>query len=67
MKDMGLPLEMTPNYEDFSCQFSFNKTPLPQETDENFQVACFEQCPSRGALRQVSRCHQIEVKPQSQH
>ncbi|MEW5303291.1 MAG: hypothetical protein WDW36_005997 [Sanguina aurantia] len=26
-KDMGLPLEMVPNYEDYSCQFSFGKTP----------------------------------------
>lgn len=23
MKDMGLPLEMTPNYDDFSCQVSY--------------------------------------------
>eukprot|EP00775_Hariotina_reticulata_P008624 gene8624-8805_t len=33
-KDMGLPLTMTPNYEDFSCQFAFGKTPLPQSQDE---------------------------------
>eukprot|EP00903_Cladosiphon_okamuranus_P013019 g12147.t1 len=66
-KDMGLALEMTPNYEDFSCQFSFNKTPLARDMDEAFRVACFEQCPSRGALREkdqpaVSRCHQIEIE-----
>ncbi|CAN0019015.1 unnamed protein product [Ectocarpus sp. 8 AP-2014] len=65
-KDMGLALEMTPNYEDFSCQFSFNKTPLARDMDEAFRVACFEQCPSRGALRQpnqpaVARCHQIDI------
>ncbi|CAM9285812.1 unnamed protein product [Choristocarpus tenellus] len=63
MKDMGLPLEMTPNYEDFSCQFSFGKTPLPRENDEAFEVTCFEQCPSKGALRgKAARCHQIEVE-----
>ncbi|CAM9627123.1 unnamed protein product [Ectocarpus sp. 4 AP-2014] len=65
-KDMGLALEMTPNYEDFSCQFSFNKTPLARDMDEAFRVACFEQCPSRGAIRQpnqpaVARCHQIDI------
>ncbi|CAM9660697.1 unnamed protein product [Ectocarpus fasciculatus] len=65
-KDMGLALEMTPNYDDFSCQFSFNKTPLARDIDEAFRVACFEQCPSRGALRQpnqpaVARCHQIDI------
>ncbi|CAN0196751.1 unnamed protein product [Ascophyllum nodosum] len=64
MKDMGLALEMTPNYEDFSCQFSFNKTPLPRDVDDSFRVACFEQCPSNGALRsdmKIARCHQIDV------
>ncbi|CAM9979219.1 unnamed protein product [Scytosiphon promiscuus] len=69
-KDMGLALEMTPNYDDFSCQFSFNKTPLPRDVDEVFRVACFEQCPSRGALRQqdqprVARCHQIDIEEDS--
>ncbi|WIA35590.1 hypothetical protein OEZ86_004011 [Tetradesmus obliquus] len=48
-KDMGLPLTMTPNYEDFSCQFSFGKTPLPQQLDEAFSTPCFQQCPSRAA------------------
>eukprot|EP00882_Tetradesmus_deserticola_P032227 GHRQ01036481.1.p1 GENE.GHRQ01036481.1~~GHRQ01036481.1.p1 ORF type:complete len:155 (+),score=48.63 GHRQ01036481.1:2-466(+) len=48
-KDMGLPLTMTPNYEDFSCQFSFGKTPLPQQLDEAFSTLCFQQCPSRAA------------------
>lgn len=67
-KDMGLALEMTPNYEDFSCQFSFNKSPLARDIDEVFRVACFEQCPSRGALRQeskASRCHQIDIDESS--
>ncbi|WIA15386.1 hypothetical protein OEZ85_002048 [Tetradesmus obliquus] len=48
-KDMGLPLTMTPNYEDFSCQFSFGKAPLPQQLDEAFSTPCFQQCPSRAA------------------
>eukprot|EP00878_Enallax_costatus_P027060 GHUV01029098.1.p1 GENE.GHUV01029098.1~~GHUV01029098.1.p1 ORF type:complete len:163 (+),score=35.01 GHUV01029098.1:1189-1677(+) len=48
-KDMGLPLTMTPNYEDFSCQFAFGRTPLPQHLDEAFTTPCFQQCPSRAA------------------
>ena len=52
-KDMGLPLEMTPNYDDFSCQFSFGKTPLPPEQDEVFSVSCFTQCPSKAAHRRL--------------
>ncbi|CAM9512027.1 unnamed protein product, partial [Phaeothamnion confervicola] len=47
LQDMGLPLEMVPNYEDFSCQFNFGKTPPRQDLDEAFAVTCFEQCPSR--------------------
>ncbi|GBF91530.1 hypothetical protein Rsub_04270 [Raphidocelis subcapitata] len=46
-KDMGLPLTMTPNYDDFSCQFAFGKTPQPQAEDEAFSTPCFTQCPSR--------------------
>lgn len=26
-RHMGLPLTMTPNYDDYSCQFAFGKTP----------------------------------------
>ncbi|KAF8056461.1 D27 [Scenedesmus sp. PABB004] len=44
---MGLPLTMTPNYDDFSCQFAFGKTPRPQHLDEAFATPCFQQCPSR--------------------
>ena len=46
MRDMGLALEMKPNYEDFSCQFSFGKTPLPQAEDAAFNTPCFLQCPT---------------------
>ncbi len=46
-KDMGLPLEMTPNYDDFSCQFAFGKTPRPQAADNAFATPCFSQCPSK--------------------
>ena len=51
-------------------QFTFNKTPLARDMDEAFRVACFEQCPSRGALREkdqpaVARCHQIDIDEDS--
>ncbi|KAK9864268.1 hypothetical protein WJX84_010435 [Apatococcus fuscideae] len=45
--EMGLPLRMTPNYEDYSCQFDFGVAPLPPEEDEAFHIPCFEQCPSK--------------------
>lgn len=48
-RDMGLPLTMTPNYDDFSCQFAFGRSPAPQQQDEAFATPCFAQCPSRAA------------------
>eukprot|EP00195_Chlamydomonas_chlamydogama_P009448 CAMPEP_0202891232 /NCGR_PEP_ID=MMETSP1392-20130828/1348_1 /ASSEMBLY_ACC=CAM_ASM_000868 /TAXON_ID=225041 /ORGANISM="Chlamydomonas chlamydogama, Strain SAG 11-48b" /LENGTH=270 /DNA_ID=CAMNT_0049574923 /DNA_START=47 /DNA_END=859 /DNA_ORIENTATION=+ len=50
IKDMGLQLCMTPNYEDFSCQFSFGKSPEAQGVDAAFQTPCFSQCPSKRRL-----------------
>lgn len=44
---MGLNVTLKPNYDDFSCQFSFGLTPPPQETDEVFTTPCFSQCPSK--------------------
>ena len=54
---MGLPLEMKPNYDDFSCQFSFGKSPLPEAQDEALATPCFAQCPT--ARREQERCHNI--------
>lgn len=53
-KDMGLPLLMTPNYEDFSCQFSFGRTPPSQADDAAFQTPCFSQCPSKRSISSSS-------------
>lgn len=61
-RDMGLPLTMTPNYDDFSCQFAFGKTPGPSDTDEAFSTPCFSQCPSK-KLRAGS-CGGIELGAQ---
>lgn len=46
-KEMGLDLRMTPNYEDFSCQFNFGQKPLPPEKDEALLSPCFQQCPTK--------------------
>ncbi|EIE22959.1 hypothetical protein COCSUDRAFT_15824 [Coccomyxa subellipsoidea C-169] len=60
-KDMGLPLTMTPNYEDFSCQFSFGLTPKPAAIDEAFATPCFSQCPSKQRHR-GDRCPGADVE-----
>eukprot|EP00887_Chlorella_sp_A99_P004934 scaffold4.g4934.t1 len=71
-RDMGLQLEMKPNYEDFSCQFSFGKTPPPQESDPAFATLCFRQCPTAarggggrrgaGAAGSAALCPKIDLE-----
>ncbi|KAG6554826.1 hypothetical protein Mapa_003409 [Marchantia paleacea] len=41
-KEFGLPLSMTPNFEDMSCEMVFGKMPAPLEEDPAFQQPCFE-------------------------
>ena len=61
-QDMGLPLTMTPDYDDFSCTFAFGLTPPPVFDDEAMRVACFSQCPTAKApTGELSNCHQIEL------
>jgi hypothetical protein len=55
-QEMGLDLRMTPNYEDFSCQFDFGVKPLPPEEDEALASPCFMQCPAK--MR-----HRLEAEP----
>ena len=56
--DMGVPLLMEPDYDDFSCRFSFGKSPPPLAADEALDVACFAQCPVAVADR--PRCHLVD-------
>lgn len=55
---MGLSLTMTPDYDDFSCQFAFGQKPLSPEEDEAFRTPCFSQCPSKKPHRQ-NQCPDI--------
>lgn len=48
-KDMGLPLTLTPNYDEYSCQFSFGLTPKEPAEDSAFTTSCFVQCPVANA------------------
>ena len=62
-RDMNLPLEMTPNYEDFSCQFSFGKTPKAQIDDLAFKTPCYSTCQSRKPNTECSNstCSKIQI------
>ena len=56
-EDMGIPLHMEPDYDDFSCTFTFGKEAPPLELDAALAVPCFTQCPTAGALRR--QCHYV--------
>lgn len=59
-KDFGMKVHIQPNYDDFSCQWKFNREPPPLEEDEAVMVPCFANCDSeykgeKDAFRQVQR------------
>jgi hypothetical protein len=39
-RDFGIPLTMTPNFEDFSCDMVFGAPPPPLETEAAYQAPC---------------------------
>jgi hypothetical protein len=43
----GIPLTMTPNFEDLSCKMIFGQMPLDPSLDEAYEQSCLEyQCPT---------------------
>ena len=45
-QDFGIPLTMTPNFEDFSCDMVFGQMPPDLSTEEVYKQSCLvEQCP----------------------
>eukprot|EP00898_Chlorokybus_atmophyticus_P007108 jgi/Chlat1/7399/Chrsp6S07431 len=61
MRDMGVPLLMEPNYEDFSCQFSFGVAPPTRENDPALATSCLAVCPTAAKLNTIPRqCPQVE-------
>jgi hypothetical protein len=46
-EDFGIPLTMTPNFEDFSCEMVFGQPPPPLETEAAYNEPCLkDQCPT---------------------
>jgi hypothetical protein len=42
-EDFGIPLTMTPNFEDFSCEMVFGQQPPALDTEECYQQPCLTQ------------------------
>jgi len=50
-EDLGLPLTMTPNFEDLSCQMVFGAPPPPTIADDvAHDASCFSSCSTAAAL-----------------
>lgn len=45
-KQLGMPLHMQPNFEDYSCTMTFGQCPPPLEEDPVMQQSCLSLCAS---------------------
>jgi hypothetical protein len=61
--EMGITVALEPNYDDFSCQYSFGKAPKLPSEDDVFTTPCFAQCPSKRHARQQPLCETVTPEP----
>lgn len=54
-EDIGLPLTMKPDYEDYSCTLTFGATAPPPSLDPAFATPCLQGCPERVDVPVCSR------------
>jgi len=58
-EDFAIPLTMTPNFEDFSCDMVFGQAPPPITTEAVYHQPCLsQQCPT--AVPQAPSCPQVQ-------
>ena len=53
----GIPLTMTPNFEDFSCQMVFGKQPPHPSQDEAITQPCLQTCSTHDLTQE--KCHKL--------
>mgnify|MGYP001794531223 CR=1 FL=1 len=53
----GIPLTMTPNFEDFSCDMVFGQMPPPLETEDAYQQPCLQAC----TISEASACPKVRT------
>jgi hypothetical protein len=56
-EQLGLPLRMTPNYEDCSCTFEFGLDPLPVDEDPVYATPCYLNCSLTKDKKDSFRCN----------
>jgi len=52
---MGVDLYMEPNFEDYSCQFSFGLPPPPLDSDKALKEPCLDICTNARRRRELGR------------
>ena len=57
-EQLGMPLTMDPNFEDYSCQMIFGQQPPVKEEDVAYQQPCLEACPA--GQNSSRRCHKLQ-------
>lgn len=55
----GIPLTMTPDFDDFSCKMVFGQVPPEPEADEAFTQGCLSECDA-GSVSEKA-CHKLAV------
>ncbi|CAN0381910.1 unnamed protein product [Ectocarpus sp. 12 AP-2014] len=64
-EDLGMPLRMTPNFEDLSCEFAFGQDALPAEEDPLMREPCWTECLSsdKQPKKPQRACHTMPESP----
>jgi hypothetical protein len=55
-RELGMPLYMEPNFEDFSCKMHFGRVPPPLEEDAVSKQSCLAECATG---RIGNKCHKL--------
>lgn len=61
---LGLPVRMTPDYDDKSCQMTFGVKPLPLAEDPALSGDCFVDCKMSGSIKQRDATCYVNGGPQ---
>ena len=63
-EQLGMPLSMEPNFEDYSCDMVFGKRPLPRGEDPAFTQGCLALCTTAQAANKANApdktCYKLE-------
>ena len=56
-EELGMPLTMKPNFDDYSCDMVFGEVPPSLDTDEVNAQPCYDTCPQ--SKSDCNKCHKL--------